>query len=986
MNTTATPARRQCAGAPHGDATARPGKDYDACVPHASRHIYGGRPRWLSAPAALAALFVLHLSLPLLCTAQQRDDNRRLFFSGTGPTRVWDNSSANWTTLGSYLSYVDHLGASSAIWSATLPSGAAVTGSRGVPFLNGDVAVFDSWSDSGYVWTGSNWLGSAGDTTPGSSREIAIAAGGVRASDVVVNAAEVTLTNHTTGVSETVTNHYTFTGGGITAGPDEIAPGSVQLAGTGVTPTGRLVKTGIGTLTLSNDTNRFAGGILLLGGVLSVTNTTALGDNNIILDFITSVGGADGAYGLSSVIGEKLIDQVQSPGGGPVRPAIVTSANGSLASAPGAIQSLHIASSADGIDITGDIFIANRTLTLQIDGDTTISGRIVGWPNSYGTSGGTLVKEGEGTLILSGTRNWFYGTAPDGSLINAGRVVATTPYALGHGAWKVNPGTTLEFRGVRGTMRQSFTGGGNVEITGGSDLAFDWRNGSLSNYDALFENGSYRSSKNELGTILVKEQSRFSAIASGTYSEVLGGANVNVEITEGSTLVLGREGLSARGSGGTKIPMTYAILANRIDLTGGSTLVLNPSAYLSTGALVFPDTDITSIITFGASGVSRLRVQESNVDPDNITTTSGIVRYVIPDGMKLTINNIPVPISPSQSIPNDNSSSGWCREYVLVNQGANPLKDITLTLNALDALHDTLYSRLADELVDPVTRHSPARKRKWVNEAWVRYISSQMDYDRTSITTPGVEGRVNGLVAGADALLPGRVLLGIHGTIADNTLDTTNATSLSSKHKILGLHAAQRFGKFYLSAAADTGRASTISYRNEAGNLIRGRWDTSYYTGAVQIGATFTPWQNTVLKPFAGLRYAKLDISGHNETGSNFSPMEVKDFGDASAQATYGVAIGRKFKLFKREFAADLSLARKHTIRSPRETLAVRYYDSPTTPVTLERGDYYADLTAIGLNLRAALSKHTIVGLALDYETASTQNRTTASLLVGYTW
>ncbi|OAM88409.1 autotransporter domain-containing protein [Termitidicoccus mucosus] len=940
-----------------------------------------GRLPGLTTALALAASSFLYYSLAAPCTAQDRTDNRRLFWTGSGGA-VWDNSAASWMTTGSYLSYANRSGGATWVSCDALPSTA---------FLAGDVAIFDSFADTSYVWTGSSWRGSADDPTFGSTRTIEIASEGVTVSDVVVYAAA---TSEVGTSAASLNNNYIFTGGAITAAPARIDASDVQLTGTGVglaagsvTPTGRLIKIGSGNLTLSNTAaNHFPGGIHLLQGTLSVTTTCALGDNNIITNYITTTGNtAEAKYG--AYYGAKLLPQIMQPGGG-ILPAVVLSNNGQILSAAGSDPTLHFAETADGIDVTGDIFIASRLFTLQIDGTATatISGNIIGTANDYGSSGGTLIKTGAGTLVLSGTRNLFYGSAKNYSRVDEGRVVATSPTSLGTGAWQIAPGTTMEFRGVKGTVRQAFIGGGAIEITNGSDLTFDWRSGTLDGYDGMSGNGSWHPAKNELSNLTISGQSRFTALASGTYSEVLGGPNVAVTVSEASTLVIGREGLTARGSGATKIPMTYAILANRIDLTGGSTLVLNPSAYLSTGALVFPDTDTTSTITFGASGVSRLRVQESNVDPDDITTTSDIVRYVVPDGMKLTINEIPIPVAPGQSIPNDNSSSGWCREYVLVNQGANPLKDITLTLNALDALHDTLYSHLADELVDPVTRHSSAKKRKWVNEAWVRYISSQMDYDRTSITTPGVEGRVNGLVAGADALLPGRVLLGIHGTIADNTLDTTNDTSLSSKHKILGIHAAQRFGKFYLSAAADTGRASSTSYRNEAGNLIRGGWDTSYYTGAVQIGATFTPWQNTVLKPFAGLRYAKLKISGHHETGSNFSPMEVKAFDDASAQAAYGVAVGRKFKLFKREFAADLSLARKHTIRSPRETLTVRYYDSPTTPVTLERGDYYADLTAIGLNLRAALSKHTIVGLALDYETASTQNRTTASLLVGYTW
>jgi autotransporter-associated beta strand protein len=986
--TTLVLARQKHAGTPPKGATACLGNDYDACGTHASsRHVHGGRARGLTARAVLSAFFILQASLPVLSTAQERVDNRRLFWTGSAGA-TWDNSVASWMTTGSYLTYA-HSGTDarfgpSATWAAT-------TALPATPFLAGDVAIFDRASDIGLVWSGSSWMG----PEPGSDtiRTITIADGGVTASDVIVNTTG--LIGNATG--DTYTHHYVFTGGAITATPDAVAPGSTQLSGTGVglaagsvSPAGRLIKFGAGSLTLSNTAaNHFAGGIHLLEGTLSITDNRALGDNCIVTSYVTNAGGIEGIYG--NFVGEKLLKLIQQPGvpsGGNVLPAIVQDTGGRLFTNGNVGNvTLHIAPEAAGIDITGDIYIGGRIVTFNIEGDTTISGRVVGTANSYGANAGTLIKEGQGTLTLTGTRNWFYGSNKNYNQINTGRVVATSPYAIGSGAWSVNGAAVLEFRGVHGTVHQAFIGGGNIEVTAGSDLTFDWRNGTLDGFDDMSGNGSWHPAKNELSTITVSGQSRFSAIASGTYSSVLGGAGAFVSITEGSTLVLGREGLSARGSVDIAIPMTYAILANRVELTGGSTLVLNPNAYLSTGALVFTDTTTTCSITFGASGVSRLRVQESNIDPDTITAVpaaDAAVRYIVPDGMKLIVNDIPVPVSPAESTPPDNSSSGWCREYILVNQGANPLKDIVMTLNALDALHDTLSSRLADELLDPVIRHAPARKRKWVNEAWARYIVSDIDYDATSITTPGITGRVNGLVVGLDWLLPARVLLGFHGTAAENSLDTTNGTSLSSKQKTIGLHAAQRFGKFYLAASADTGRASTDSFRYEIGNLTRGKWDTSYYSGDVRIGATFSPWEKTILKPYAGLRYSKLKLSGHFERG--LSPLVIDDFDDASAQAVYGLSAGKKFKLWQRDFAADLSLARKHTIRTPRETLNTHYYDAPGTLVTLERGDYYSDRTAVGLSLRAAWTRHTLLGLAFDYETSSSYDRLTGSLMAGFTW
>ena len=901
--------------------------------------------------------------------AQERVDNRRLVWSGASGGE-W--GGASWKISGSFLAYAN-TNPGSDVWHSGSDFGASPA-LDSIKFLGGDVAIFDGSNNSGGGSVGGGGGGGVGGSVGGGV--VNIAAAGVVASDVIVSGAA----------------DYIFTGGGITARGGAVAAGSVQLSGTGaglaagaVAPAGRLVKLGAGSLTLANDSaNYFEGGIWLAQGVLSVGNAAALGANNI------SVLRASLATSASIAL-----------------PATVVDSQGTLLRAGSSLLgpvSLHVSAAAAGLDITGDVFLANQNLTFDIEGDTTVSGRITGISNQYGASGGTITKTGTGTLFLSGDKNWFYGTAKNYNAVSEGRVVLTSVGAIGTGAVDISPGAVLEFRGARGSMPQAFIGGGAVEITGGSDVVFNWFNGTLSDYDSMSGNATWQPASNVLGSITVSGRSRFTALASGTYSSVLGGAGSYVRVTEGSTLVVGREGISARGSGETRIPMTYAILANRIDLSGGSTLVLNPNAYLSAGALVVTDNSACAI-TFGASGVSRLRWQDG-VDPASISISSDAnagadaggagaggagaggagasLRYVVPAGMKLVINEVPVPVSSQQSVPGDTSPSGWCREYVLVNQGANPLKDIALTLSAVAAVHDALSANLADELINPVTRRVPAKGRKWVNEAWARYIASRMRYDDVSVSTPGMTGGINHAVAGFDAIRVGRVLVGLHAGMGENNLDTTNDTNLSTKQRFIGVHAAQRFGKFYLAGSADTGRARTDSFRNEAGAQIRGQWDTTYQTFSAEAGATFTPREKWFLKPSAGVLYTSLNISNYYEYAP--SPIMVGDFSDTCMQANFGVSVGRKLTVFKRDVSLDLALSRKHAIKTPRASLDTHYYDAPATPITLERGDYYRDATACNLSARMAVSKHTLVGLAAGYEAASGQKRVTGSVLAGYTW
>ena len=858
--------------------------------------------------------------------AQQRVDNRRLVWTGSSGA-AWDNAvSAAWATSGSFLAYANS-GSNSAVWLTSIPeTGEAVTAAAGgVTFLAGDAVIFDGYGD-------------------GSKRFVTVANNGVTASDIVVNTSA-----GVDGSGNAFANNYVFTGGAITADAASVAPGSVQLTGTGVglaadavRPGGRLIKLGNGALTLSNTTaNRFAGGIWLGQGALEIADARALGDNDISV-----LLGASGAAGSGAIN---------------VPNAVVTSGAGNLLVAGAFSGTLRVAPSAAGLDITGDVFLANQALALDIAGDTTISGRIYGTLGTTGANGGTLIKNGAGTLTITGTQNWFYGALKNYNQLNEGRVVIDNPRALGNGATSVNPGAVLEFRGVRGVMRQAFIGGGALEITQGSDVAFDWRNGTLDDYDSMSGNATWQPAMNDIGSITISGRSRFSAFASGTYSTVLGGPNVFVSVTDGSTLVLGREGLSARGSGGTGIPMTYPIYAGRLDFSGGSTLVLNPNAWLLAGTLVFSDTD--SAIAFAAAGVSRVQYG-AGIAPDSL-------QYRLADGLKLFMNDIPVP-------------SGYYREYVVVNQGANPLKDIAMTLNAIDAIHDTLSSRLSENFTNPVAPLVPARGRKWVNDVWARGLAGDVRYDAGAINTPGVRGSVNGLVVGLDGILPGRLMLGLHGGMASNNLSTTNATTLASKQRFLGVQAAQRFGKVYFAASVDTGRARSASDRAEAGVSIHGKWDTSYYSASAEAGVTFAPWQKTTLRPYVGLRYAKINISNFYEYG--LSPLVIEDFSDTGAQAIYGVALSRQFTLFKRGFAADVSLSRKNTVRAPRASLDTHYFDAPTTLVTLERGDYYSNNTAGAVSLRAALSAHTLAAVSFGYEGGSSYKRSTFAALLGYNW
>jgi hypothetical protein len=833
----------------------------------------------------------------------QRDDNRRLVWTGAHGA---DWSGSSWRTADTYLS---NLNTTTATW--TGPTGDAASS---LPFLAGDSVLFDGTSDNP------------------AARTLFLDSAGVTVSDVVVAGA----------------GNYQFTGGALTADGGALTPATFQLTGAGVRPGGRLVKFGAGSLRLSNTTaNVFKGGILLAEGGLIVDDNRALGGNNISVIAATTSGAA--SYLL---------------------PGIITNAGGALlrtGSNAQVVAYLGVTAAASGLDITGDIYFGpTAALRIHTEGDVTISGRIYGTQSiPAGASSGAISKFGTGTLTLTGANNWLGGTITStvnnvaytgGVVIHEGKVVATTGGALGGNNIAIAPDGTLAFEGVRGaTFPMAFTGGGRVEVVN-SDITFNWHNGTLINVSGANDN--------TIASLLVTARSRFTAIASGTLSSVLGGPAVAITVSDHSTLIVGREGIDHRSINGTLPPVSYRIDAGSITLTGGSALIFQPNAYLKVaGAL---DLDADSKISFAGGGVSRL-----DCVPGDVPAAAS---HLVPDGMTLERR----------------VDAGAGRvDYIVVNQGANPLKDIAMTLASIDAVMDTVSSRLHEDFLLPVAAApagtgAAAGAPKWVHTAWLRWFASDFTHDSDTAFQPGWDGRLGGLLAGFDSTFGRRTQAGLHTGMSESNLTTTNATGLRSKHRLLGLHAAQRFEWFYAGVHIARVTARTNSWRNESTGLTRSRWRNSGFTGGGEIGAVLHPWKNGFLKPFVGLRHTKIDLSGFSERG--VSPMTVADFSDTLTQVTGGVQAGQRFKLLGRDAALSLSLAGKHAARTPRETLDASYLGAPGIPITLLGDDYYEDSATAGLSLRVLFPRRIQAGLDLERETSSSRTRDTIAFAVGVVW
>ncbi len=166
---------------------------------------------------------------------------------------------------------------------------------------------------------------------------------------------------------------------------------------------GSLVKSGTGTLTITN-TNSYMGGTTLEGGTINVNNAEALGNSSGALTF----SGSGGTLQLGGTIS--------------------SSRN----------------------------YVLNASGTIDTNGyDLTSSGVISG-------SGGALVKAGAGTLTLAGSNSYSGGTVINA---NSGTVSFSTPTGLSSGGVSVGTGSTLQLDASTSvTVANAITGTGVFKL------------------------------------------------------------------------------------------------------------------------------------------------------------------------------------------------------------------------------------------------------------------------------------------------------------------------------------------------------------------------------------------------------------------------------------------------------------------------------------------------------------------------------------------
>nr|WP_162488207.1 ELWxxDGT repeat protein [Azospirillum lipoferum] len=376
----------------------------------------------------------------------------------------------------------------------------------------------------------------------------------------------------------------TLNGNTLTTG---VANSSTSFDGV-ISGTGGLTKTGTGTLTLSG-ANSYTGATTVSAGTLTVSGGSAIADDNAVsvssgatlaLSAAETIGSLSGAGNVT--LGANTL--TVSPSSGSTSFSGVLSGTGGLTKSGAGSLTLSGANTYTGattvsggtLTVSGVSVIADGSAvtvasgaTLSVPDTETVgsiagAGAIVlggtltaGGNNTStefsgvisGSGGGSLVKQGSGTLTLSGTNTHNGGTS-----IFAGTIIAASTGGLGASGVDLAAGTTLSFA-VTGSF------GNYIQLSGAATIDVG------SGYTATLSNtidGSFDLTKSGAGTLTLSGSSTYSGsttVSAGTVL-VTGALGDTSGVTVASGATLGGTGsIFASGSSNTLTVASGATLA-----------------------------------------------------------------------------------------------------------------------------------------------------------------------------------------------------------------------------------------------------------------------------------------------------------------------------------------------------------------------------------------------------------------------------------------
>ena len=480
---------------------------------------------------------------------------------------------------------------------------------------------------------------------------------------------------------------------------DNLIISSQIIRGGGTTD---LVKSGAGTLTLSNSANNYAGTTYINGGVLSISfvanqgNNSNLGNGSNIVDTLLN-GGTVQWTGTSSNNSTNDIWGLGPSGG-----AIDAEGTGALLLTNG-VQISNIANGAQTLMLTGSSTQLNTISSVGLANGTgnvtsLVKSGIGTWQLSVGNTytGGTTIQAGTLIVSVSGalgtgaiTLGSTTGNNPAAQLVGANSSTYSNPIVLAFntGAGPLTLGNTGS--GVSTIFSGGVTGTGNLTInenatTGAITLA----TGSVNNLGTLTNTG-FGSGTTLISSVIgsnvtgVVENSLASALTLSGANTFPGGVSILAGTVTASTsaTALGTGPVTLGSTTGSN-PATLLISTTGLTFSNPIALATNPSV----GVLTVGETGNITATTYsgGVTGNNSLVINNTSNTTSTITfqtntiNNSGSVTNIGNSASATTISSI---IGPSVTRLVENStSSGLTLTAANTYTGPTTISAGTLTL------------------------------------------------------------------------------------------------------------------------------------------------------------------------------------------------------------------------------------------------------------------------------------------------------------------
>ncbi|AUW57677.1 hypothetical protein C1T17_05720 [Sphingobium sp. SCG-1] len=762
--------------------------------------------------------------------------------------------------------------------------------------VDGTIIVAASMGNASQTITGGSLTGSAGGGTLGLLHNGTGTGTFTIASSIVDNGgATGFITGGIGRVSLTGANTYT---GGTTLGGGTLVVNSI--ANGGVASSIGASSAAASNLVIESGTLEYTGGTVTTDRGFTLVNggpsrTIQINNGGANLTFSGAVSGPDDAGLIKTGAGTLTLANaandytgVTTVSGGTL--AVGTLANGGVASGIGASSADSanlVLQNAGGLQYTGATASSDRGFTLGTGNGRigasdpaatlTLSGTAIG-------SGG-LIKEGDGTLLLSGTNLYTGGTTITAGTLRAGSVQAfgsqTAPMA-------VNAGGTLNLAGFANKVG-ALSGAGSVVLgsatltSGGLSGTFT---GTISGSGGFYQaaggiqtlagcSNNYTGATSIVGGTLIVNCIANGGVASGIGASTTASANLilsNGNLVYSGASVSTDRGFTVAGTGTISVSDPAATLqfggavvgAGALQKAGTGTLLLSgANSYTGGTAINGGVLRAGRINAFGTGGVSLGNIAGAALDLNSFNTTVGYLNGGGPLGGNVTLGTATLTLNTTSGLANYagaiSGSGGLTKNgaytQILSGCGSSYTGSTTINGGALEV------ACLADGGTNSAVGASAANASNLIlNGGTLRYTGAGGSTDRLFTLGASAASRLEASSTGSIAFTgtapiafttPGASqTLAIGGTnIGNNSLSaqiTNNGAGVTSLTKDgVGTWILNNAGSTYtgittinggvlgVSKLSDGGVASSIGASSAAAaNLVIGNNSTLRYTGA----------------------------------------------------------------------------------------------------------------------------------------------------------